>query len=651
MRRRLLLPATLVAATFAATALALPATSAYADGSQPTPTATATTSPTDAPTDTATATAPPTDAPTDTPTDNPTDTPTATATATATSTPTDTPSPTDSGAPIGTPTPAPTATPSAPVVISSPKPGLPWAAAPQVSYNTKDQGFLSLFAYDYAATASQSITSATATLTPVNVLPGGDPAPVTVQLSAVPGYPYNMYDSPITLPSLGSYSVSVELTDSSGNDVVVNVGQVGYHDILAFSSITAVGPASGELTYDDHTVSASGVLTATDPRTGQQSPVAGVPVTVYYGYGTGSPNPVMGTVTTAADGSFAVPPYVASGAGYVTASYMPPATESLLYGSGGVTQLAQQYFQTQAEQLRVQLTSPTNIDEPAGGSATVTGTVQVLDGGVWKPAPDDQVELENYASSVAPVQGVTDSQGRISLRESVPGTYNLNAESSAFYLWSQAPTTVTVHIPQPTTFRSIGISEDAYGEAVIQAVLKSGDGSQYMASGSWIEAQYSANGKSWYNVGRCSVTSNQVGCYGTYAGKANGYWRVAYPGSVDWQPVTSKAFYLSRDYTWISGGRPSSSHPGRNQREYFSGTLHQYYSGKWHNFPKAKVQLLFRPTGSSTWYLMATATTNGSGNYNISAQDPEGGTWLVTYLYADNAHLDTQGPSTWVGVH
>ncbi len=327
------------------------------------------------------------------------------------------------------------------------------------------------------------------------------------------------YDSPISLPSLGSYSVSVELTDSSGNDVVVNVGQVGYHDILAFSSVTADGPASNELTYDDHAITASGVLTVTDPRTRQQSPVAGVPVTVYYGYGTGSPNPVVGAATTAADGPFSLPPYVATGAGYVTATYTPPATESLLYGGTGATQTAQQYFQTQADQLRIQMTSPTNVDEPVGGSATVTGTVQVLDGGVWKPAPDDRVELEDYSSSVAPVQGVTDNQGRISLNEPVPGTYTLEAESSAFYLWASAPTSVTVHIPQPTTFRSIGISENEYGEAAIQGVLQPGDGSQFLAPGSWVEAQYSSNGKSWYNVGRCSVTSNQFGCYGTYAGR------------------------------------------------------------------------------------------------------------------------------------
>ena len=632
MRPRLLLPATLAAAALAATALALPATSAYADGSQPTATATATASPTD----------PPTDAPTAPATPPPTDT-------TPPTSPTSPTSPTDSASPTDTPTPSPTA--SAPVVLGSPKPGLPWATSSQITYNQQDQGIFSVSGYDYAGSTNQSITSVTVTLTPVNVLPGGDSAPVTFPLTDDTGYPYDQYYSPITLPSLGSYSVSVELTDSSDNDVVVNTGQVTYHEVVAFS-VTADGPASNELTYDDRTISTSGVLTATDPRTGQQSPVAGVPVSVYYGYGTGSPNPLMGNETTAADGSFTVPPYTANGAGYVTATYTPAAADSLLYGSADVSQLAQQYFQTQSDQLRVQLTSPTNVDVPAGGSATVTGTVQVLDGGVWKPAPGAEVELDRDAyTTLAPVKGVTDSQGHISLKESVPGPYTLDAESSAFYDYADALTSVTVHIPQPTTFRSISIGEDEYGEATVQGVLKPGDGSQFLASGSWIEAQYSSNDKSWYNVGRCSVTSNQVGCYGTYAGKANGYWRVAYPGSVDWQPVTSKAFYLSRDYTWISGGRPSSSHPGRNQREYFSGTLHQYYSGKWHDFPKAKVRLLFRPTGTSTWYLMATATTNGIGNYGINAQDPEGGTWVVVYIYADSAHLDTQGPTTWIGVH
>ncbi len=633
MRPRLLIPATLVTAVLVTAALALPASSAYAD--DPAPSATPTTTATDTPSPTGT-TAP---VPTDTPS-SPTGTPAPTTTPTPTSTPVATATPTSSGTP--------------PVTVGAPTAGLPWADDLQVPYDTSsnDTAIFDVEVTDYGG-APGTITSVTATLTPVATQPGGDSGPTVLKLGAAGGLPSDdWWYSHFTLPSLGTYRASVEVTDQAGNDVVIGVGTFHYHDVMSFSQFTGDGPS--QLSYDDHELGAHGVLTATDPRTGQTSPVAGATLQpTYNGVNSqGYPAPQsLGAVTTAADGTFTVPPYSAPTSGSMSVSYTPQGTDAVAYTS---TSVGTDTYWTTQELTRVVVTSPSNANVPVGGSTAITGIIEREDNGSWLPAPGEQFELETGSYATDVYDGTADGTGHFSIPVNRAGSYNVNTEMTP-YLYFDGSSYVTVHIPQPDSITGLSISEDAYGEAVISGNVYLGSANVSLGHG-YVQVQYSSDDRNWHTVGSTAVGgSNAVNdtfsCYAVYGGRANGYWRVYFAGTPDWRAVYSKAVYLSREYTWISGGRPSSSHPGRNQREYFSGTLHQYYSGKWHNFPKAKVQLLFRPTGGKTWYLMATATTNGSGNYNISAQDPEGGTWMVTYLYADSAHLDTEGPSTWVGVH
>jgi hypothetical protein len=597
VRPRLLLPAALASALIAAAAFALPAFPAYAD--DPTPTASAT----------------------------------APASAVA--------------SPTGTPSPSPGA-----IALTGPRQGLPWAVNHDISYNDQKQGVLSVYAWEYGSDDPGPITSVTATLVPVGAQAGGTAATVVQQLQADPGFPPDGYwTSPLSLPTLGMYDVTVEVADSLGNDVTLDTGQVDYQDQVSFSRFDAVGPT--ELTYAKQTLDASGVLVATDPRTGATSPLAGAIVSVDYRDCCAlEPSPLT-TVVTAADGSFAVPvePFETGSSspnGWLVAEYTPKDADAAAYGNATAYSSG---FAAQREQVRVTFTSKTDVDVPAGGSATLTGTVQALDGGVWKPAVGDayQVDLNNdFSKPVA--TGVADADGRFSVTVSKPGSYQVEAAATLFFSYAWTTTPVTVHIPQTIPFSPLTITEDEYGEASIHGALKTVNGPELLPKGSWVEAQFSTNGKTWHNVGRCPLSNNSITCYATYGGRANGHWRLYYPGNADWKPAYSKSFYISREYTSVTGGKPSTGHPYRNQREYFSGTLRQYYSSAWHAFPKTKVRLVFRPTGSKTWYLMATATTDSKGRYRISAKDPEGGTWEVVYIYADSKHIVSGGPTTWVGL-
>jgi hypothetical protein len=98
----------------------------------------------------------------------------------------------------------------------------------------------------------------------------------------------------------------------------------------------------------------------------------------------------------------------------------------------------------------------------------------------------------------------------------------------------------------------------------------------------------------------------------------------------------------------VTGGKPSATTVHRNQTVTFSGNLAEQGNVAWTAMRSAKLSIVFRPTGSSTWYLMATAWTDKWGDYRTAARVPESGTWAVVFLTTSNWYVDASGPSTYV---
>ncbi|MGW3983418.1 hypothetical protein ACWEMN_44195, partial [Streptomyces mirabilis] len=68
----------------------------------------------------------------------------------------------------------------------------------------------------------------------------------------------------------------------------------------------------------------------------------------------------------------------------------------------------------------------------------------------------------------------------------------------------------------------------------------------------------------------------------------------------------------------------------------------------WKPVTHSYVTLLFRPAGQKTWLSRGRVKTDGSGAYRISGKATTGGTWAVVWYTPDSAHVDAQGPQTYV---
>ncbi|MGW9031103.1 hypothetical protein ACWGQ5_45050 [Streptomyces sp. NPDC055722] len=279
--------------------------------------------------------------------------------------------------------------------------------------------------------------------------------------------------------------------------------------------------------------------------------------------------------TTAADGTFMIS-LDADGAIQTTGEYEPGREESWTH-TPAYAYLPHPHYPA-SESTRIRLTSPPDVNVPAGGSATVTGVVERKVGDGWVSAPNTVVNLSEAQTGSVPYSNVSDDQGRLSIPISQAGAFQLAVQATDFLQQSPAEN-IHVHIPQPgAQFTGLSISEDATGQGRITGHLTLGQAGLPPA-GTSVQVQYSADGKTWRNaaaatVGRQGLGRDQFSCTARQgSSNANGYWRLAFLGNRDWLPVVSTPAHLWRTPTRIIGGKPSTVHPGLNQKLSFSGSV------------------------------------------------------------------------------
>ncbi|MFE2695689.1 collagen binding domain-containing protein [Streptomyces mirabilis] len=529
-----------------------------------------------------------------------------------------------------------------PVTLTKRVSGLPWAASSPFDY-TNDRANFRVHAWSSGDGAT--VTSLTARFYPLNA--PADTAPVlTVTDFAYTDAHVWRATTPVVLPAFGAYRVALDVRDDHGYDVTLPAGgTVEYQQVVHFSSYTQTVPSNFD--FDHRTVTVHGALTLTDPGTGQVSPFPGATVSVY--------NNTSGSsrkATTAADGTFTTS-LDAGGAIQTSGEYEPVREESWTH-THAYAYLSQP-DRPASEPTRIRLTSPPDVNVPAVSTATVTGVVERMVGDAWLPAPRTVFDLSGPQTGSDWISsGFTDDQGAFSIPISQAGAYQVRDEATDFLQQSPAEG-IRVHIPQPgAQFTSLSISQDATGQGLIAGHLTLGQAGS-PPTGTTVQVQYSADGKTWHNaatttVGRQGLGKDEFLCDVRQGGNANGYWRVSFLGNRDWLPVTAKAVHLLRTPTRITGGRPSTTHASHSQKLSFSGSLQQSSAGTWHAYGHATVRLWFQPAGSKTWHLMSTATTDARGQYSLSAKDTHSGTWYVGYQSPDTHHLNSTSVHTRVDV-
>lgn len=552
----------------------------------------------------------------------------------------DTPTADATGAPTAGDTPTPPDG-QGPVILSKPVPGLPWAAAAPFDY-TNDRANLRVSARSSGKGAT--VTSLTVRFYPLNAPADAAPVLTVTDFEYVDAGVWRA-TNPVVLPAFGAYRVALDVRDDHGFDVTLPAGgTVDYQQVVHFSQYTQSVPS--DFDFDHRTVTVHGALTLTDPGTGQVSPFSGATVSVG---GSGSD---PSKATTDADGTFTTS-FDAIGAIQTFGEYEPGREDSWTH-THAYAYLSQPDLPA-SEPTRIRFTSPPDINVPAGGTATVTGVVERKVGDAWLPAPRTFFELSGPQTGSDWISsGFSDDQGAFSTLISQAGSYQVRDEATNFLQQSPAEG-VRVHIPQPgAQFTSLSISQDATGQGLVAGHLTLGQAGPPPA-GTTVQVQYSADGKTWRHaatttVGRQGLGKDEFLCDVRQGSNANGYWRVSFLGNRDWLPVTGKAVHLLRTPTRITGGRPSTTHASRNQKLAFSGSLQQSSTGTWHAYGHATVRLWFQPTGSKTWHLMSTATTDAHGQYSLSAKDTSTGTWYVAYQSPDTHHLNSTSVHTRVDV-
>lgn len=528
-----------------------------------------------------------------------------------------------------------------PVTLTKPVPGLPWATANPFDY-TNDRVNFRVSARSSGKDAT--VTSLIARFYPLNSPADTAPVLTVTDFQYVAAGVWRATD-PVVLPAFGAYRVALDVRDDHGYDVTLpNGGTVEYQQIVHFSQYTQSVPSNFD--FDHRTVTVHGALTLTDPGTGQVSPFPGATVTI--GGNIEGPEP---KVTTGADGTFTAS-FDANGAIQTSGAYEPGREDSWTH-THAYAYLPQPDLPA-SEPTRIRVTSPTDVDLPAGATTTVTGVVERKVGDAWLPAPRTLVDLSDVQTGTAPVRGFSDGQGAFSIPVTQAGAYQVRDEATDFLQQSPAED-IAVHTPQSgARFTSLSITQDATGQGLVAGHLTLGQAGA-PPTGTTIQVQYSADGKTWHDttttaVGRHGLGKDEFLCDVRHGTNANGYWRVLFRGSRDWLPVTGKTVHLWRTPTRIIAARPSTTHASHHPKLTFSGTLQQSSAGTWHAYGHATVRLWFQPAGSTSWYLMSTTATDTHGRYDLSAGDSGTGTWYVAYQSPDTHHLDSTSVHTRVSV-
>ncbi|MHA6761260.1 hypothetical protein [Streptacidiphilus sp. PAMC 29251] len=625
--------------------LALPATGARAaedPSSAPTPGASAPAPPSPSPSDSASPTASPTDAPTGSPTP-----PSSASTGPSSpASPTDAPSTDPSASASASTTPEPTSTPtptSLPIATHAAE--TPWATSGQNGY--PDHGRVAVWAWVQGATPGSLSTSAEITAITMHFALHGAPAG-TPEAGTQSDFGTKrtengswVVSTDTKLPQLGLYDLSAELTDSNGNHVLVpDVGQFEYYPVLTVLSRSA---SPSTIDFDHHTVAITGKVSLVDPRDGSSLPTAGTALTLTDDYFSSSGSIVA---TVDADGDYTADTVVdQANADFHAVAASCPTTAFPCYLAPD--QQPETAVNAVTEPTRIRMLTPTTLYGPLHGSVTFAGIVEHLSGSTWLPTPgmhiNDTGGPEGYTQKVA----TTGADGIFHFSTSTTSSHSFDDyyNFSPFLDSGSSGPTVQAHVVAASSIASFKVTEDVYADALISGRITAATGTP----GGLVDVQYSADNRHWSRVGTVKEPYGDLGIT-AYNGTHAGWWRVYYRGTSDFAPVYSKSVHIARTVTRITGGRPSTAHPRRNQYEAFSGSLQQY-GHSWTGMAHAKVGLFFRPTGSKTWYQMATTRTDAHGRYSLRAKDPEGGTWCVADIWPDATHLIADGPAVWVGVH
>jgi hypothetical protein len=457
--------------------------------------------------------------------------------------------------------------------------------------------------------------------------------------------------SPLASLPLGVYTITADATDAGG-DSVTGAAVPGTYNFLNTTTLTlntvSVADYQGAPLVLTGQLSVVPVLTEDVP-----TPVTGQQVTITAGQGAQT-----WTATTGSDGSYTVTvPYAQSTSGQDVLYNASAAQTSTATATTATLEVGPIYAQTQVTAT----VTPATTD--SGGMQTISGSVQYLwpagpgEPSGWQAANDVTVTIAAAYPAEAPVvQVVTRPDGTFSATLPVAvGTTTWDVSSSQDdlnyepFLAGQAITVASTR-SWPDAVTGFTASLSKYGVLTVSGCLASTI-SPGPETGDYpdLELQHASTASGpWHDLASLTtgVTSSCQGAafdaYGP-APAASAYYRVIFTGDSSYDPVTSSTVHAWRYSTRF---KSFSATPGAvlaGRRIIVSGRL-EAYGHSWTGYGRQRIQIIYRPAGSKSFYSAKWVSTNSKGYFSATIADRVGtAAWSANY-FGNATHLVTGAP-------
>ncbi|WP_328426480.1 hypothetical protein [Streptomyces sp. NBC_00443] len=520
-------------------------------------------------------------------------------------------------------------------------PGTAHAAGPSVTEARSDQADWSIL--DVRLNYSGEIDKITARLRPVGS--SESEAPVATVTDFTQTYYTSPWDGvwsspPIHLDTLGDYTVDVEATNTAGETTVrKDAGTLHYQKqpVITGFSVTPTEPD-----IEHRTVTATGDMVLRDPSTRETVPLPGASVDLTLDQSHDE------TAVTDAAGHFSASHEVVTG-GWTYARY-----------NGDLGYAASPWIDIRPKAAPTRFVlDKSSYHVTAGDKINVTGTLQYQSGTAWKPLSGIPLEMDyKDCTTCSPVESTTDANGRFSFKEYPYGSksvYEVAFPSYPYnpYIQRTATADVTVTVTATTKVAEFTAWQDEYAQLEITGSVDLIG--RYSDDQINVDIQYSANGTTgWTTKKTVKTRFGSQFIVERLPGYTDGYWRLRYAGSTakDIKGTVSKSLRKYRAVTRIKDANASPEPVYKGRTITVKGVLQERKAGTstWKAYGGRKVQVLFRPKGKNTWYLMATVTTKANGSFSKGFTARQDGTWVPVHLDPDSKHFVGSGREDYVDV-
>ncbi|MFD3452518.1 hypothetical protein ACFWVC_10065 [Streptomyces sp. NPDC058691] len=401
--------------------------------------------------------------------------------------------------------------------------------------------------------------------------------------------------------------------------------------------------------YDHRTLNVSGTVTTFDPATGTTVPAApGVTVLVNWVEADGYLRTKSVKATTAADGTFRQSATV-NGALSRVGTYV-----------GGVQPAdtapdnSMDLPEIPAQPLTYRISAdPAHTRVHKGVAFAIKGTVQRLTADGWKPfagasviTGSQPVNTSSHATSGVMGTGTADAAGGFA--------YNVTASTTTphytyvkpnGYFASFPQVTNQLYVPTSGSFSGMKMSIDAYGKVKATGKLSG------TCSGEKLTLQYSKNGSTGWGTFKTAHAGQKSGSTCSFSlteyGWLDGYYRIHHDESNAMLAAASGKSRLHRTDTRFAAFDMTPNSPRLGGALTAKGTL-QYKSGStWKAYKGAKIVIVFKPKGESTWYWAVKGKTDSSGRFSLKTKAYDDGTWGA-YLEADSTHFYSESKDEYI---